>query len=182
MNTQNTIIGLVVLAAVIGIGWYAVSQNDGGAMMKDEMQKEGEMMQDDSMMKDDAMTEGDGMMKDDSMMKDGEMMDGGTMMEKGSYEAYGAEKLALADSGDVLLFFHADWCPTCRAIESEINAGAQIPAGVHILKVNYDKETALKQKYGVTTQHTFVQVDASGKLIQKFSDAATLAAVFAKVK
>ncbi len=182
MNTQNTIIGLVILAVAIGIGWYFTSYKGEGAMMKDEMQKEGEMMQDDSMKKDGAMTEGDGMMKDDSMMKDEQMMDGGTMMEKGTYEAYSADKLALAGSGDVLLFFHADWCPTCRAIESEINAGAQIPAGVHILKVSYDKETALKQKYGVTVQHTFVQVDSSGTLIQKFSDAPTLAAVFAKVK
>ena len=49
----------------------------------------------------------------------------------GSYEAYAPEKLALANSGDVVLFFRASWCPTCRALDADIKAHLNdIPAGV----------------------------------------------------
>ena len=101
----------------------------------------------------------------------------------GSYAAYSEEKLALAESGDVLLFFHAEWCPICRSIEREITADpSAIPIGVHILKVDYDTAIALRQRYGVTVQHTFVQVDHMGSFVQKFSDAMTLAAVLGRVQ
>ena len=85
----------------------------------------------------------------------------------GSYEAYSPEKLAKAETGDVVLFFHADWCPSCRGLESDINANlGNIPDGVHILKLDYDTETDLKKKYGVVRQHTLVQVDESGNAIK----------------
>jgi len=153
MNT-TTILSAIVIILVLGVGgWLLTSQRaDDGATM-----------------------ETGGVMIEEK--------NNDAMMEKGSYEPYSAEKLALALGGDVLLFFHADWCPICRAIEGEISALAgALPAGVHILKVNYDTEIALRQKYGVTTQHTFVQVDADGTLIQKFSDAGKLSDVLARVK
>jgi thioredoxin 1 len=97
------------------------------------------------------------------------------MMNSGSYEEYGAEKIALAEDGKVVLFFHASWCPSCRALNSDIekNAGT-IPSGVTILKTDYDQETDLKKKYGVTTQHTLVQVDEAGNLIKKWSGGSKL--------
>jgi len=81
----------------------------------------------------------------------------------------------MAETGDVVLFFHASWCPSCKALNSDIekNVGA-IPAGVTILKTDYDKETELKKKYGVTTQHTLVQVDKDGNLIKKWSGGSKL--------
>mgnify|MGYP001597709164 CR=1 FL=1 len=103
------------------------------------------------------------------------------MMQKGSYEAYSAEKLALAAEGDVVLFFRASWCPTCRALDADIKANV-VPEGVTILDVNYDTEVALKQKYGVTMQHTLVQVDAEGNLIQKWTGSPSLASLVAKVQ
>jgi hypothetical protein len=57
-----------------------------------------------------------------------------------------------------------------------------IPAGVTILEVNYDTATDLKQKYGVTTQHTLVQIDANGTLVSKMSGGNTLAIVTANIK
>jgi hypothetical protein len=48
--------------------------------------------------------------------------------------------------------------------------------------VNYDNSTALKQKYAVTYQHTFVQVDKDGNLIKKWSGSPTLTALVAEVK
>jgi len=36
---------------------------------------------------------------------------------------------------------------------------SEIPENVNLLKVDYDNSTDLKEKYGVTMQHTFVLVD-----------------------
>ena len=96
-------------------------------------------------------------------------------LSSGSYEAYSAEKVAIAANGHVVLFFHASWCPSCRALNGDIekNAGA-IPAGVTILKTDYDKETELKKKYGVTSPYTLVQVDKDGNMIKKWSGGSKL--------
>lgn len=131
----------------------------------------------------------DAMMKkeDDTTMKKGEtsMVDkGDTMMKAGSYEAYTPEKVALASAThDVVLFFRASWCPSCRAVDADIKANlSKIPSTLAILDVDYDKSAPLKQKYGVTFQHTFVQVDKDGNLIKKWSGSPTLAALVAEVK
>ena len=85
----------------------------------------------------------------------------------GAYEAYSESKLANAETGDVVLFFHAAWCPSCRALENDIQRNADdIPDDLTILKLDYDTESALKKKYGVRSQHSLVQVDADGNLIQ----------------
>lgn len=85
----------------------------------------------------------------------------------GTWEAYSPEKLALAETGDVVLFFHANWCPSCRALESDITANlSNIPDGVHLLRVDYDTETELKKKYGIVRQHTLVHVNANGDKIK----------------
>ncbi len=96
---------------------------------------------------------------------------------KGTYTAYTAKALASA-SGRKVLFFHASWCPQCRQIETDITAQG-VPAGMTILKVNYDTETDLKQKYSVTLQTTIVEVDDNGDQIKKFVayDTPTLSAV-----
>jgi len=101
----------------------------------------------------------------------------------GSYEAYSPQKIAMAETGEVVLFFHASWCPSCRALNTDIenNVGA-IPAGVTILKTDYDKESELKKKYGVTTQHTLVQVDKDGNLINKWSGGSKLDNLLSQVQ
>ena len=153
MNTTK-ILGIAAVVLILGAGWYALSFQSAS---------------------DDAL-----MQKDESAMG---TQGGDVMMSSGSYEPYSPEKLALAETEDILLFFHAPWCPICRGIESEIiEDPSVVPVGVRILKVNYDTEVALKQKYGVTYQHTFVQVDSAGNAIQKFSDAYEFSDVLARVK
>ncbi|MEK7569398.1 MAG: thioredoxin family protein [Patescibacteria group bacterium] len=107
----------------------------------------------------------------------------GSPTEPGSYEPYSPEKLARAESGDVVLFFRASWCPTCRALDANIrtNSGS-IPGAVTVLDVDYDNSTELKQKYGVTYQHTLVQVDASGNLIAKWQGSPTLSDLVSKIR
>lgn len=125
--------------------------------------------------------------KTDSMMNKEEtsMVDkGDTMMKAGSYEAYASEKVTLASAThDVVLFFRASWCPTCRAVDADIRANLpKIPSSLTILDVNYDTATALKQKYSVTYQHTFVQVDKDGNVIKKWSGSPTLTLLISEVQ
>jgi len=101
----------------------------------------------------------------------------------GAYEDYSESKLALADSGKVVLFFKASWCPTCNSLDKNVVANlSDIPAGVHILKVDYDNSTELKKKYGITYQHSFVQVDSKGKQIAKWAGSSTLSDLVKNIK
>jgi thiol-disulfide isomerase/thioredoxin len=94
------------------------------------------------------------------------------MPSAGEYKDYGPDAVAQAQKAGskVVLFFHADWCPFCVEADKQFKAKLdQIPPGVTIFKTPYDTETALKQKYGVTYQHTFVQIDAKGNMATKWN-------------
>ena len=51
-----------------------------------------------------------------------------------------------------------------------------------ILSTDFDEHTDLKKKYGVTTQHTFVQVDADGNEIAQWSGGSTLEDVLENIE
>jgi thioredoxin 1 len=131
------------------------------------------------------------MMKEEAMMKDmmmktgpmsGDMMKkGDTMMKLTGYMNYDAAKVseALAAGQKVALFFHASWCPSCRALDSAINSSlSTIPADALIVKVDYDTSTELRKKYGVTSQHTTVLIDKDMNLISKKLGVKTVAEIF----
>ena len=84
----------------------------------------------------------------------------------GKYIDYKADVIATT-SGTKLLFFHAPWCPQCRDIDTDIKASV-IPSNTTIIKVDYDSNQSLRQKYGVTLQTTIVKVDDQGELIKKY--------------
>ena len=86
---------------------------------------------------------------------------------------YEADKSAYS-STDVVLFFNAAWCSTCKEARDNIEADlAGIPSGLTIVVVDFDTATDLRQKYGVTVQHTFVQIDADGNELAKWSGSVT---------
>jgi thiol-disulfide isomerase/thioredoxin len=89
----------------------------------------------------------------------------------GRYQPYSAELASTASQeGPVVLFFHAKWCPTCRAADADINANLdQIPASITILKADYDTETELKEKYSIVSQHTFVIIDSEENEVAKWN-------------
>lgn len=88
---------------------------------------------------------------------------------KGHYETYTPDKVSEAnDAVKVVLFFNASWCPTCQLVDRELTS-AKIPDGLIVLSVDYDSYLTLRKKYEVTYQHTFVQVDAEGNMIKKWS-------------
>ena len=171
MNKNTGVIAGVIVLAVIIVGVYTSQSSKKEAMMaKDQMEQKA--MADQKMAEEKAMMEKKTMEEKDAMMK------------AGSYEAYAPEKMMLASAThDVVLFFRANWCPTCRAVDADIKANlSKIPSSLAILDVNYDNSTALKQKYGVTYQHTFVQVDSQGNLIKKWSGSPTLEKIVAEIK
>lgn len=85
----------------------------------------------------------------------------------GRYIAYTPAALTETSNDTKVVFFHAPWCPQCRSIEKGIIADG-VPAGFTILKADYDTNQALRKKYGVTLQTTFVKVDDRGEFIDKF--------------
>lgn len=93
-----------------------------------------------------------------------------TASEPGIYTDYSPEKLVEFSNKKKVLFFFAAWCPSCRQQDSSLNNSiSKIPGDLVILKVNYDQEIGLRQKYGVTIQHTFVEVDDSGNKLQQWN-------------
>ena len=81
----------------------------------------------------------------------------------GDYLDYSPELFA-ETAGQKVLFFHASWCPVCRALEDDIIARG-VPADMTIFKVDYDEETELVQRYEVRLQSTVVYVDDDANLL-----------------
>jgi len=188
MNKSLLVVLGVVAAAIAG---YLVLQ-EGPRDTNDTMEKEDAMMEDDAMKNDDdaAMKKDEGMMQSsDAMMKkdEGMMQSSDAMMKKdeAAMEKSSAAYLAYSDgvigNGKTsVLFFHASWCPSCRQGDKDL-AGiyGKGNAKVNTYKVDYDTSTELKQRYGVTYQHTFVLIDGQGKALKTLqgASAAELAAL-----
>lgn len=103
----------------------------------------------------------------------------------GMYSEFSPEKLAHAD-GDVVLFFHSESCGSCKATEKDLNERmSDIPEDLTVLQLDFNSETEedmeLRKKYGVTTYHTFVQVDSEGTEVKKWSGTRTLDAITSEV-
>lgn len=115
----------------------------------------------------------DAMMVDDAKntMDNEEMMaDDSTMMEASRYIEYSPDAFAAAADKKRVYFFYAPWCPTCVPTDKEFNANlSKIPEDVMLFRTDYDTSTELKQQYGITYQHTFVQVDSDGNEVKKWN-------------
>ncbi|MDC7232778.1 MAG: thioredoxin family protein [Spirochaetales bacterium] len=99
-----------------------------------------------------------------------EMMAEKAEMETVLMDFSGADKaMMLADTAPTVLFFHASWCPSCKAGEKDINMNGADLEGINVIKVDYDNSEELQKKYGITSQHTFVQIDAMGEALAKWN-------------
>ena len=79
-----------------------------------------------------------------------------------------------------MLFFHADRCPTCRQIEKNVLASG-VPAGLTILKVDYDTATELRKKYTVLSQSSFVYINNDGTMIKRRVGGLTIDDIVSKI-
>ena len=86
-------------------------------------------------------------------------------------------------SGKIVLDFSATWCPACQTIKKDIEASLSgIPSDVTIVLVDYDANQDLRVKYGVTGQHTFVQVNSDGEKIKLWRGGITLEDILAQIQ
>jgi thiol-disulfide isomerase/thioredoxin len=176
------IVAVLVIIALTVAGFFAYSFIQ--SSQPESMETVDQMMEKDTMM--DQST--DSMMMDDKMSSSSgdSMMD--NQMSHGEYLEYSKAALQSAAIGKRVLFFYASWCPTCRPTDADLKANiSQIPEGVSVIRVNYNdpetdaEEKALAQKYGVTYQHTYVQIDQNGNQVTKWNGGKT-AELLANIK
>lgn len=78
-----------------------------------------------------------------------------------------AQLQTLAAKGTTVVFFYAAWCPNCRATVTELKARwHEVRPGLTLVIADYDKEQALKARYGITYQDTFVLLDKDANGIE----------------
>jgi len=174
MNPTRAVTRILVPLAVTALALTACSSGTTSESASVAASAE-EVMESESAMTDKAM-ESESAMAEEVMESESAMTDDAAMAAHGSYitlaDYQGNKDMYAKD--DVVLFFHASWCPTCKATEENLNADpTRIPAGLTIVKVDYDNSDELKQQYGITTQHTFVQVDADGNELAKWTGTLT---------
>lgn len=145
--------------------------------VEDAMKLEGMMPKEDQQAVDAMMKkteENSEAMEKDEVPEDAMMKKDDTMMKKevSGYTTYNSSAVsdALAAGKNVILFFHAPWCPTCKAADANF-IKETAPANTVVFKTDYDSNTDLRKKYGVTYQHTFVSLNADGSLKKKMSGA-----------
>lgn len=162
MNKKVVVIASIVMGVLLvgGVAAYTKDQNDKKEQDKMAMQKKAD---EEAMLK---------KQQDASMQKDAMAKSDGAMAAHGNYVSladYTANTSKYADSKRVY-FFHASWCPICKAIDQEVTADmSKLPVGVTLIKTDFDSATDLRKQYGVTTQYTFVQVDGNGTQVAKWS-------------
>ncbi|MBI2034277.1 MAG: thioredoxin family protein [Candidatus Levybacteria bacterium] len=115
----------------------------------------------------------------DSMVKD-ETTSRNTVSTTGKYVVYTKQILDTAANKRRVLYFYANWCPICIPADADFRKNEnKIPADVVVIRVNYNdtetdqEEKDLAKKYGITYQHTFVQIDAQGNVITKWNGGQT---------
>jgi thiol-disulfide isomerase/thioredoxin len=91
-----------------------------------------------------------------------------------SYQNYEQEVEKYKDSR-VVMFFNASWCSTCKIARDNFESSLdQIPSDLTIVVVDFDNSDDLRKKYGITVQHTLVQIDANGESLKKWSGSTTI--------
>ncbi|MBI2596011.1 thioredoxin family protein [Candidatus Daviesbacteria bacterium] len=93
------------------------------------------------------------------------------LMDRLNYIDYTEQNLESAKrNGRPVLFFAATiWCQTCQALEKEIKeSGNSLPPDVTILKVDYDNDKVMNNKYRVTSQHTLIVLDKNGNEVKRW--------------
>lgn len=83
-----------------------------------------------------------------------------------SYSAYSDG--VIGNGKESVLFFHAAWCPKCQSNDAKLSAWYEGNTfGRSIYKIDFDSATALRGKYGVTGQDTFILIDGAGNEISR---------------
>src|SRR3989344_6215991 len=146
MKNPTLIVITVVVLAILGIGAYTISSSQKSALQPDLSTKT-------------ASTD----------LVENTTQNTSLANSASRYVEYSQTALSQAVDTRRVLYFYANWCPTCRPADASFRQNeSQIPEDVTLIRVNYNdtdtdaQEKALAQKYGVTYQHTFIQIDDQG--------------------
>ncbi len=169
MKNQTIIMVIIAVCAVLGIGVYVFSQN---TAQSDTMMKKEEAMKPQEQT---VLESANKMMKKgESAMEEENKMD--YKMARSRYIEYTDSVLESTSGNRDVLFFYASWCPTCKSADENFRQNEdKIPADVRLIRVNYNdpdtdqEEKDLAKKYGITYQHTFVQIDSTGAEMAKWN-------------
>ena len=95
-----------------------------------------------------------------------------SLSENWQYRNYSSDSYdQLLGKKPFALFFHANWCSSCRSQEKIIQQNlASLPVDFTILRVNFDTETELKKKYSVAMQSIVIVFDETGKEVGRMWD------------
>ena len=171
---KGIIITIIVIIVVIFGGMYIANQQSKSAEETKIAQEKTKMMEGNS--EKETMEQKEAMMEKDkdTMQKTDDKMMGSRYIE------YSKAALDKAASTRRVLFFYANWCPICKPADADFTTNAsKIPSDVTLIRVNYNdtdtdqEEKDLAKQYGITYQHTFVQIDAQGKEITKWNGGKT---------
>jgi len=100
----------------------------------------------------------------------------------GTYTTYSEAAVASDQSEHKIIFFHAPWCPSCKAADSAISTDlASIPSNLTIFKADYDTETTLRAEYGITLQHSFALLASDGTLVKIWNGSRSVADLVANI-
>ncbi len=98
---------------------------------------------------------------------------GGTMMMSGASRIVPFTDLPtaryLAARAPTVFFFQSAGCQTCQAALRELQAGARRLGQAVVIVVDYDRAAELKKLYGVSSEHTWVRIDADGRKLAAWS-------------
>lgn len=148
MKNPKIIFAVIAIIAILGIGAYTLSQNS-------------------------SQTESIAQ-KDNSAKENDKIIDDKTAGSR--YIRYSKSALDSASDNRRVLFFYASWCPTCKPADANFTQNEiKIPDDVTVIRVNYNdpetdqEEKDLAKKYGIIYQHTFVQIDNTGKEVTKWN-------------
>ena len=162
MSKQIIIVGTILLV-LVGGGLYLVasrSQNNKQVEMTQENNEETP----------------EGITQEKNNASDEKADDTITTANSSRYVEYSETALEKNRDKRRVLFFYASWCPTCRIADPDLKENThKLPEGLVVLRINYNdpdtdqEEKELAKKYGITYQHTFVQIDSQGKEITKWN-------------
>jgi len=72
-----------------------------------------------------------------------------------------------AENEKTVVFFFASWCPNCILTLTELSEKwSDVEPDITLVIADYDTETELKAKYGVTYQDTFVLLDSKAESVK----------------
>jgi thiol-disulfide isomerase/thioredoxin len=169
-NNKSKMVGIIVvlsllLLTIVGLAYNNIKQNSENLVKSSKEVADKKATSDKNTMEKVKMN-------NESMSQDttqGNEMSQAMVPKPGEFKTYDQSELSHAKDGhSVVLFFNATWCSTCQAAVKEINNNlGSIDPTLHILSVDYDSSSTLRQKYGVQMQHTFVSVNSNGELLKK---------------